>query len=231
MDVIYSRKRINIPGSKKNPEHIKKTIKVILILVIAVTTAYYIINSLNPIFEGLCAAKAHEVATYITNTKSSEILDNIQYSDIVKIEKDSNGKITLINNDVVKMNKIASDIAVEIQRGLKNVENDSIYIPVGSMTGNKYFAGSGPKIKIKVISAGNIVTDFKTEFVSQGINQTMHRIYLNLECNVNILTPFNKMSQKVVNQVLLVETVIVGEIPESYYNLEGMTKDDVLEVV
>lgn len=231
MDFIYSRKRINIPGYKNNPKKTTKFVKWIAILVIAVTTAYYIIMSINPIFEGLCMSKSHEIATNITNIESSRVLDNIKYSDIVKIEKDNTGKITLINNDVVKMNKIASDIAIGIQTSLKNIQDDSIYIPSGSLTGNKYLAGSGPKIKIKVISAGKIVTDFKTEFINTGINQTMHRIYINLECTVNILTPFNKLSQKVINQVLLVETVIVGEIPESYYNLEGMTKDDVLEVV
>lgn len=50
-------------------------------------------------------------------------------------------------------------------------------------------------------------------------------------CNVNILTPFDDIERKITNQVLLVENVIVGHIPDTYYNLEGMTEDDVMEVM
>ena len=58
--------------------------------------------------------------------------------------------------------------------------------------------------------------------MAQGINQTIHRIYLNVTCKVNILTPFKDMEEEIINQVLLLENVIVGRIPETYYNLEGL---------
>ena len=95
----------------------------------------------------------------------------------------------------------------------------------------KLLAGIGPKIKITISSIGNVKTDLKSEFSSKGINQTLHRVYLQVDCEVNILTPFNNISKRITNQILIAENVIVGNIPDTYYNLEGLTQDDVMEVM
>ena len=62
----------------------------------------------------------------------------------------------------------------------------------------------------------------RSEFTSQGINQTLHRVYLQVKCEVSILTPFENIKKDIINQVLLAENVIVGKIPSTYYNLEGV---------
>lgn len=74
-------------------------------------------------------------------------------------------------------------------------------------------------------------TDLKSEFTSQGINQTLHRIYLNVKCRVNILTPFQDLEKEITNQVLLAENVIVGRIPNTYYNLEGINGSNALDII
>lgn len=72
----------------------------------------------------------------------------------------------------------------------------------------------------------------RSEFSAQGINQTLHRVYLQVKCNVDILTPFDNISREITNQVLLMENVIVGGIPNTYYNLEGLNSNsDALEVI
>lgn len=71
----------------------------------------------------------------------------------------------------------------------------------------------------------------KSEFSSAGINQTLHRIYLQIKCNVVILTPFSSVDESITSQVLLAEAVIVGDVPATYYNLEGMNKENALDVV
>ena len=77
-------------------------------------------------------------------------------------------------------------------------------------------------MKIKIISAGDIATQIKTEFESAGINQTIYRIYLEIECNVSILTSYKTIDKTINNQVLLVETVVVGEVPQTYLQLENI---------
>ena len=78
---------------------------------------------------------------------------------------------------------------------------------------------------------GTVETDLRTEFVEAGINQTLHRIYLDVRCNVNILTPYDTISETITNQVLLTEGVIIGNIPDTYYNLEGLNDDQLMEMI
>ena len=102
----------------------------------------------------------------------------------------------------------------------------------GSFTGFKLLAGRGPGVKIRISPIGSVETDLKSEFTEQGINQTLHRIYLDVKCSVNILTPFKDIEKTIVNQVLLVENIIVGHIPETYYSLDGITDEkDTVEFI
>ncbi|MBQ3145630.1 MAG: sporulation protein YunB [Clostridia bacterium] len=86
-------------------------------------------------------------------------------------------------------------------------------------------------MNIQVIPTGNVLTEIKNEFESKGINQTVYRIYLELTSKVSIVSEYKTIDEEIVNQVLLVETVIVGEVPQSYYNLEGMKQEDITEVI
>ena len=137
----------------------------------------------------------------------------------------------MLKLNTVKINLIASDIAYNIQQELYKAENSSIALPLGSITGSRYLAGFGPRFQIKILPQGSIITDFKSEFESAGINQTIHRIYLDVACKVTIVTPYDSLEADIINQVLMTESVIVGEIPETYYNLEGMDSNNVLDTM
>ena len=102
---------------------------------------------------------------------------------------------------------------------------------MGTLTGSKFLSGRGPKVNFKITSIGNIETKLNSEFSSAGINQTLHRIYLQIKCKVEILTPFNCVDEEITNQVLLAEAVIVGNIPNTFYNLEGVNRETSLEVI
>ena len=92
-------------------------------------------------------------------------------------------------------------------------------------------SGKGPGVPIRISSIGNVETDLRSEFKEQGINQTLHRVYLQVVCEVSILTPYNDITEKISNQVLIAENVIVGRIPNTYYNLEGMNTNSAIEVI
>ena len=85
-------------------------------------------------------------------------------------------------------------------------------------------AGKGPGVKITISTIGNVETDLKSEFTAQGINQTLHRVYVNFNCDMAVVTPMKRYNQNVVNQFIIAEHVIVGNIPNAYYNLEGIEK-------
>ncbi len=101
----------------------------------------------------------------------------------------------------------------------------------GSFTGIRLLSGIGPDVPIKFIDTGVIETKVRSEFESAGINQTIHRIYLDLSCNVSLLTPYNVTEEFVTNEVMLIENVVVGLIPSTYYNLEGMDSSKALDIL
>lgn len=229
MEYIYSRKRIKV--SPKNKKTIKKSITFSIIIIIAVFTAIIIIGSINPIFETLCTKEAKSIATVISNEKATEVMRNYSYDDLINIEKDTNGNIAMVKSNVITLNEIISDVAVKIQDSLNKLENQDVYINIGSFTGVKLFAGYGPRMRFQIVPIGNIDTNYISELSDAGINQTLHRIYLDVRCKVKILTPFEAIEEEIVNQVILAENVIVGTIPDTYYNLEGMENGDAMEVM
>ena len=137
----------------------------------------------------------------------------------------------MIKSNMIPINEIISDVAVKIQNSINDRGKENIKITIGSFTGSKLLSGSGPGIPIKISSIGNVETDLRSEFSAQGINQTLHRVYLQVDCEVSVLTPYNTISEKVSNQVLLIENVIVGKIPNTYYNLDGIDSSNVLDII
>lgn len=239
VDKIYSRNRIVLPKvifkkfnfSNSSNKNNKKIVKFTIIILIAIATFTMSINSVNPIFEKLCSDKAKSIATIICNEESTKIISNYKYEDLVTIYKDSNDNITMIKSNITPINLIISDVAEKIQKRLDKVNEEQIGIRFGSFTGTKIFSGRGPIIPVTLSTAGNIETDLRSEFKSSGINQTIHRIYLQVDCNVNILTPYTVFEEGISNQVLIAENIIVGKIPESYYNLEGLEKSNAVDVI
>ena len=154
------------------------------------------------------------------------------YDSFFTIDKDEKGGIQMINANVLKINQVTSDIALNIQNALKQNEKDEIYISVGSLTSMRIFAGMGPKIPIKISCIGNVETDLRSEFISKGVNQTVHKVYLEVKTTVNILTPVSTTEKNINNQVLIIENVIVGNIPDTYYNFNGINnQEDILQMV
>ena len=225
---IYSRPRLNLaflkntPKSHKSRRKIKNTMPVVSIFLVAIITCFSIWNFVNPIFETLCKDKAKSVATMITNEETTKIIEKYNYDTFFTIQKDEKGSIQIINANVLRINQVTSDIAVAIQKALDNNEKNKIYIHSGAITGIRFLSGTGPRIPLKIASVGNIDTDLRSEFISQGVNQTLHRVYLNIKTNVSILSSFKTIESSIENQALIAEHVIIGVIPSNYYNFNGM---------
>ena len=197
-------------------------------MVIAFSTVKIVLDAILPIFDTLCKDKAKSIATIISN---EEAMKEHTYDELFTLEKDKDGNITMIKSNIIAINEIISDVAVKIQNKINQRGRENIEIALGSFTGFKLLSGKGPGVPIKISSIGNVETDLRSEFSEKGINQTLHRVYLQVDCEVSILTPYNSITEKVSNQVLLIENVIVGKIPSTYYNLEGFDSNSALEII
>lgn len=237
MHKIYTRNKIKIPavingvGKKLSGKKGKKFSIFIIILIIAFSTVKLMLDAILPIFNTLCEDKAKSIATIVSNEQATEVMREHSYDELFTIEKDNNGNITMVKSNVIPINEIISDVAIRIQNEIDNKGRDNVEIALGSFTGFKLLAGKGPGIKITISSIGNIDTDLRSEFTAQGINQTLHRVYLQVKCQVSILTPFENITKDITNQVLLMENVIVGQIPNTYYNIDGTTTRDAMELI
>ena len=191
-----------------------------------------LLSYIEPVFESLCEQKVKSVAIIISNQESTKAMNKYKYEELYTIEKDEAGNIVIIRSNVVPINNMISDLTEGIQNRFNEIENTKIDIPLGNVFGTYYFSGLGPTIPAKVTMVGTLDTEVKSEFLAKGINQTLHRIYVNFECYVKIITPIKNFEKKITNQVIIAEHVIVGNIPDTYYNLEGMSGvDDVLNVI
>ena len=200
-------------------------------MVIAFSTVKIVLDAILPIFDTLCKDKAKSIATIISNEQATNVMREHTYDELFTNEKDNNGNITMIKSNVYAINEIISDVAVKIQNEIEKRGREDIEIALGSFTGFKLLAGKGPGVPIRISSIGNVETDIRSEFTAKGINQTLHRIYLQVECEISILTPYEDITQKIANQVLIAENVIVGKIPSTYYNLEGINTNSAIDVI
>ena len=210
MEKIYSRKKINLSKEYK---------LVLAVLITAILTVCYLVKTIGPTFNQLCLNEAKSVATQIVHETIDEVMEKYGYNDLVTLVKDKEGKIVSIQANIAIINKIISQISLKIQDKIDNTPNRDIYIRLGSFTGIKLLSGRGPKVPIRISSIGNINTEDMSEFTSTGINQSIHRIFTNITCKIEVLTPFNTISNEIEEKIILAENVIIGNIPENYLDI------------
>lgn len=143
--------------------------------------------------------------------------DGLRYEDLVTIERDDEGNVTAVSANALKINKIARDTASISQSNLKNLSLNGIPIPMGALTGIEALAGVGPRIHIRIIPVSSVTCTFSSGFESVGINQTKHSIYLNVIADISIVMPSRTENFAVKTEVLVGECVLVGKIPDAYF--------------
>ena len=143
------------------------------------------------------------------------------------ISRDENGKTALVQANSIEINILMTRLVANLQEAFRNMEKEPLDVPVGAFLGSKLLSQTGPAVELYITPVSVLSTDFRTEFESQGINQTKYKIYIVLECRVKVLAPFSSRSFNTSTDVLIAETVILGEVPGSYVQVP---KEDILDV-
>lgn len=201
----------------------------LLIISIFIGSFIYIDNSLTPTIKVLAETKAEELANKSINKAVAEVIkDEVNYSDLMNTKLDNEGKITMIESNTVMMNQVASDVALKIQEELKQVKTTTSYIPIGTALSSPILAKYGPQLKVSIEPIGTVYVNFKTDFEDAGINQTRHRIYLEVATKVKVVIPLTTDTKEVKAEIPICETVIVGDVPNSYVNIPKDSIDNVI---
>ena len=143
---------------------------------------------------------------------------NVDYNDLIKIEKNSNNEITLITTNSYNVNSINRQVANTTTILLKEKLSKGVPIPSLAFSGISFLSGYGNIINLKTINNVSVACDFSSTFKSVGINQTLHSLYIDVCTTVYIQVPFNNKKEVYNSKILLNESVLVGKVPEIYLN-------------
>ena len=193
----------------------------ILLLMFSIIFILLAESRMSPVISAIARQRAHTVAMDLIQETVNEhfaSMSSSAYQEIMYVEKDNDGRIILMMPDTIKINMLVSSLVMNIEKRLLAIESESLNIPLGVVTGSKIFAGLGPKIKVRTRPISAIHIEILDDFIEAGINQTRHRIWLQISTIMTIAVPFNKSDIDVSTSVLLCEGIIIGPIPNTYFN-------------
>jgi len=200
----------------------------VLALAAALTT--YVIANLNPVVIAMAEARARQLAVAAINQAVAEVMqDSVDYSDLIQVSTDADGRVTMIRANTILMNNLASKTALTVQRNLTELEDEGVTLPLGAAFGIKVISSTGPYIRVGVLPVGSITTRFVTAFETAGINQTRHEISLEASTQMRIVIPTGASTVAVTTTVPVAEAIIVGEVPASYVNVPDV--DSMLNLI
>jgi sporulation protein YunB len=193
----------------------------LITLIFIIICIFLIIDyKLNASIIEIAKAKAQTTVVQDINTVvNQEIVSQIKYQDIVDIHKDKEDRIVLIQPNTIVLNRMMAATSFEVAKSLDNLSAENIEIPLGQITGSKILAGYGPLMKARIITVGQVYVDVLNKFEEAGINQTRHLIYFNISSKVKIAVPFLNEEINVSTTIPLAETIIIGEVPETYVSV------------
>ena len=189
---------------------------VIFTLLLALTVA--VVLHMKPVVVDLATARTSNAVNRIVVAAVNDAVDSgrIDYEQLVDFDKAADGHVTALRSNMAAFNRLQASIADDILQRMAEVSSTDLAIPIGTLTGSPLLAGRGPCLRVRMQSVGTATARFDNQFSSAGINQTRHRIILDVDVHVSILLPGLTTYTKVSNEISVAETVIVGGVPETY---------------
>ena len=146
---------------------------------------------------------------------------NIQYDRIVYFEKDLEGRITALKTNMSEVNRLKTDILNIINDEILALDHSDIGIPLGSLFLPELFSGKGPFIPVHILSIRNSDAVFFSDLTQAGINQTLHKLIMEVSVDVSVLILGQTDSFTLTSEVVVAETVIVGQVPDTFLQTGG----------
>ncbi len=212
----------------------KKLLFIVFIMSILVLISIGIIVFLNvrmlPTVLALSESKVQSLTAKAINDAVAEIVgDNLEYSDLVKILQDDEGKLTMLQANTQKMNQLATSTALLAQKKISDIGEQKLMIPLGTILGIQVLARMGPEVTAKIVPVGAVTSEFVSQFESAGINQTRHRIFLTLNAYVRVVIPNANQTVRSRVQVPIAESIIVGNVPNSFIDVNN--RSDMMDLM
>ena len=183
-------------------------------------------RALRPV---LAAAARYQVRSQVTAAVEQWAARDLQergvdYSDFVAITRNEAGEITALSADMARLNLLRAELSAHLLERLEDSQLE-LTVPVGSLLPLEPTWARGPELHLRALALGTASAEFESEFTSAGINQTRHRLWLELSVPVTVLLPGGGEELTVDSRLCVAETVIVGQVPQTWFQTGGLPAD------
>lgn len=192
-------------------------------LIVAVSVISLLETKLRPAVAEIASAQAQNTMTAVVeNAVTADLAARqVSYGDFVTIQRDEGGAITALTTDMARMNLLRAELTAAILEALEGVDVSDVQVPLGSLFDLEPLWAKGPAIKAKSMTVGTVRTEFDSQLTSAGVNQTLHRIWLEVDIPMKLLLPGGEVETRLHTRLCVAETVIVGQVPDTYLQLEA----------
>lgn len=180
-------------------------------------------RNFKPLVFSLAEARSAAMASQVLYSALADATqDGVSYGDLMSVHMDERGQVALLSANTMAMNRLADRAGQAALKRLGDMSSERVSVPLGAALGLTILAGSGPGIPVSIIPIGSVSTEFATEFEACGINQTRHKVYLQLTASIRIVIPTGAKTTNVSANMLVAESIIVGGVPEGFvgYDLD-----------
>lgn len=202
----------------------------VIVALLATAAGIFLEQNLSQTLLDMAFARAYSMAVETINRAVKQVVeDSVGYEELVETRMDAQGRVSMLRANTMRMNQIAAETALLAEKELNSLENQFVDIPLGSALGVRFLSGFGPKLSVQILPVGAVHTGFETEFESAGINQTRHKIFLTLRTTVSLIVPTGSQVVEVTSSVPIAESIIVGEVPDSFVDVSD--QEDMLNLI
>ncbi len=177
---------------------------------------------LRTISTEIAVSDAGDAVSMHINNAISELMSEGTYTadSFVSFEKGTDGEVRAISCNMPQINALSAEI---LKRVLGSADNytATVQIPLGNLSGVSLLMGRGPKVPVRIITLTSSRVGFKNSLSAAGINQTRHQLSLEVKVDIDILIPWDSRSTQVVTELLIADTVIVGQVPDTYFEIQS----------
>jgi len=203
---------------------IRRWLSMAFALIAIVFILFFMLRSkYRQVIDELAQTQVKNTTSDLTNDAIAKqiALGDIQYDRIVFFEKDLDGRITALKTNMSEVNRLKTDVLNIINDEILALDHSDIGIPLGSLFFPELFSGKGPAIPVHILSIRNSDATFTSHFSQAGINQTLHRLNMEVSIDVAVLVLGQTSSFTMNSEVVVAETIIVGNVPQTYLQTGG----------
>lgn len=203
---------------------IQRLLRWLFAAVVVVLALFFMLRSkYRLVIEDLAQTQVKNTTSDLTNDAIAKQIasGDIQYDRIVFFEKDLDGRITALKTNMSEVNRLKTDILNIINDEILALDHSDIGIPLGSLFFPELLSGKGPAIPVDILSIRNSDANFVSHFSQAGINQTLHRLNMEVSIDVAVLVLGQTSSFTLSSEVVVAETIIVGDVPQTFLQTGG----------